>query len=84
MNNWRRNPALVKLDLHVLPLWEWEVMVAWRNGKRVDASKQRVLVTVRADGGGLGLAGSRAQAGSRPLYDAQLLFRGALCGDSHP
>lgn len=48
MNNWRRNPTLVKLDLHDLPLWEWEVMVAWRSGKRVDASKQRVLDTVRA------------------------------------
>ena len=39
---------LVKLELQDLPLWEWEVMVAWRSGKRVDASKQRVLDTVRA------------------------------------
>lgn len=43
-----REGRLVKLDLQDLPLWEWEVMVAWRSGKRVDASKQRVLDTVRA------------------------------------
>ena len=39
---------LVKLELTDLPLWEWEVMVAWRSGKRVEASKQSVLDTVRA------------------------------------
>lgn len=43
-----RAGRLVKLELQDLPLWEWEVMVAWRSGKRVDASKQRVLDTVRA------------------------------------
>jgi DNA-binding transcriptional LysR family regulator len=43
-----RAGRLVKLELRDLPLWEWEVMVAWRSGKRVDASKQRVLDTVRA------------------------------------
>ncbi|MES2948686.1 MAG: LysR family transcriptional regulator [Pseudomonadota bacterium] len=43
-----REGKLVKLDLHDLPVSEWEVMVAWRSGKRVDASKQRVLDTVRA------------------------------------
>lgn len=40
-----REGRLVKLDL---PVSEWEVMVAWRSGKRMDASKQRVLDTVRA------------------------------------
>ena len=43
-----REGKLVKLELQDLPLWEWEVMVAWRSGKRADASKQRVLDTVRA------------------------------------
>lgn len=43
-----REGRLVKLDLSDLPLWEWEVMVAWRSGKRVDTSKQHVLDTVRA------------------------------------
>ncbi|QDL55449.1 LysR family transcriptional regulator [Rhodoferax aquaticus] len=43
-----REGRLVKLDLQDLPLWEWEVMVAWRSGKRVDANKQMVLDTVRA------------------------------------
>ncbi len=43
-----REGKLVKLNLLDLPLWEWEVMMAWRSGKRVDASKQRVLDTVRA------------------------------------
>ena len=43
-----REGRLVKLDLQDLPVSEWEVMVAWRSGKRVDASKQRVLDTVRA------------------------------------
>ncbi|WP_208640159.1 LysR family transcriptional regulator [Massilia violaceinigra] len=39
--------SLVKLDIADLPLWEWEVMMAWRSGKRVDASKQMVLRVVR-------------------------------------
>lgn len=39
---------LVKLDIIDLPRWEWEVMVAWRSGKRIDASKQMVLEVVRA------------------------------------
>lgn len=43
-----REGRLVKLDLQDLPVSEWEVMVAWRSGKRMDASKQRVLDTVRA------------------------------------
>ena len=43
-----RECRLVKLDLQDMPVSEWEVMVAWRSGKRVDASKQRVLDTVRA------------------------------------
>ena len=43
-----REGRLVKLDLLDLPVWEWEVMVAWRSGKRMDATKERVLETVRA------------------------------------
>lgn len=39
--------SMVKLDITDLPRWEWEVMMAWRGGKRVDASKQRVLQAVR-------------------------------------
>ena len=43
-----REGRLVKLELQDLPVWEWEVMVAWRSGKRMDATKERVLETVRA------------------------------------
>jgi DNA-binding transcriptional LysR family regulator len=39
--------VLVKLDVTDLPLWEWEVMMAWRSGKRADVSKQKVLQVVR-------------------------------------
>ncbi|CUI09203.1 Transcriptional regulator, LysR family [Janthinobacterium sp. CG23_2] len=42
-----KDGSLVKLDIADLPLWEWEVMMAWRSGKRVDASKQMVLQVVR-------------------------------------
>ncbi len=42
-----RDGQLVKLTLRDLPLWEWEVMVAWRSGKRPDGVKQLLLETVR-------------------------------------
>jgi DNA-binding transcriptional LysR family regulator len=42
-----RDGSLVKLNIVDLPLWQWDVMMAWRSGKRVDASKQRVLEVVR-------------------------------------
>ena len=42
-----KNGSLVKLDIVDLPCWEWEVMVAWRKGKRVDASKEMVLKAVQ-------------------------------------
>lgn len=42
-----REGRLVKLDLLDLPHWEWEVMMAWRSGKRVDASQQQVLDAIR-------------------------------------
>ncbi|MEN9868194.1 MAG: hypothetical protein RL748_3784, partial [Pseudomonadota bacterium] len=41
-----REGRLVKLELLDLPLWQWEVMMAWRSGKRVDASQQQVLDTI--------------------------------------
>ncbi len=43
-----REGRLVKLALSDLPLWEWDVMMAWRSGKRADPAKQRVLDAVRA------------------------------------
>lgn len=43
-----RDGRLVKLALSDLPLWEWEVMMAWRTGKRADAPLRQVLDTVRA------------------------------------
>lgn len=42
-----QNGTLVKLDIADLPRWEWEVMMAWRSGKRMDRSKQMVLKVVR-------------------------------------
>ncbi|HEX8614124.1 MAG TPA: LysR family transcriptional regulator [Telluria sp.] len=42
-----RDGSLVKVNIADLPLWEWEVMMAWRGGKRVDAGKQMVLQVVR-------------------------------------
>lgn len=42
-----REGRLRKLQISDLPLWEWEVMMAWRAGKRKDAPKQQVLDTVR-------------------------------------
>jgi LysR family pca operon transcriptional activator len=39
---------LVQLDIEDLPHAEWDVMVAWRSGKRADVSKQAVLQVVRA------------------------------------
>lgn len=42
-----REGRLRKLQIRDLPLWEWEVMMAWRSGKRKDAPKQQVLDTVR-------------------------------------
>lgn len=38
---------LVKLDIVDLPASQWEVMVAWRSGKRADAANQVVLDVVR-------------------------------------
>lgn len=46
-----REGRLVKLPLSDLPLWEWEVMMAWRTGKRADPGLQQVLDTVRAMAG---------------------------------
>jgi LysR family transcriptional regulator, pca operon transcriptional activator len=43
-----REGRLIKLNISDLPLWEWEVMMAWRSGKRADVSKQQVIDTVRA------------------------------------
>lgn len=43
-----REGRLIKLQISDLPLWQWEVMMAWRAGKRPDAPKQQVLDTVRA------------------------------------
>ncbi|NHQ86522.1 LysR family transcriptional regulator [Iodobacter sp. HSC-16F04] len=43
-----REGRLIKLAISDLPLWEWEVMMAWRSGKRSDVSKQLVIDTVRA------------------------------------
>jgi LysR family transcriptional regulator, pca operon transcriptional activator len=43
-----REGRLIKLNISDLPLWEWEVMMAWRSGKRSDVSKQLVIDTVRA------------------------------------
>lgn len=39
---------LVKLDIVDLPYSEWDVTIAWRSGKRADASKQAVLEVVRS------------------------------------
>jgi DNA-binding transcriptional LysR family regulator len=43
-----RAGQLIKLEIADLPQWEWELMVAWRGGKRPDAAKQQVLDAVRA------------------------------------
>lgn len=43
-----RSGQLVKLEIADLPRWDWEVMVAWRSGKRADPAKQAVLKQVRA------------------------------------
>ena len=42
-----RDGSLVKLNIVDMPLWQWDVMMAWRSGKRVDVSKQMVLDVVR-------------------------------------
>ncbi|MBV8645901.1 LysR family transcriptional regulator [Paludibacterium sp.] len=39
---------LVKLHIPELPEWQWEVMMAYRSGKRQDEAKQIVLDTARA------------------------------------
>ncbi|WP_206434442.1 substrate-binding domain-containing protein [Iodobacter ciconiae] len=39
---------LIKLTISDWPLREWEVMMAWRSGKRADISKHQVIDTVRA------------------------------------
>jgi DNA-binding transcriptional LysR family regulator len=43
-----RSGQLVRLNVADLPHWEWELMVAWRSGKRADPPKQLVLKQVRA------------------------------------
>lgn len=43
-----RDGRLVKLQVSDLPHWEWQVMMAWRSGKRSDASQLQVLETIRA------------------------------------
>jgi DNA-binding transcriptional LysR family regulator len=43
-----RNGQLQRLALADLPPWEWELMVAWRSGKRPDIAKETVLQQVRA------------------------------------
>lgn len=43
-----REGRLIRLAIRDLPVWEWEVMMAWRSGKRTDINKQRVIDTVRA------------------------------------
>lgn len=40
--------SMCRLDIADLPYSEWDVMVAWRSGKRADASKQAVLKVVRS------------------------------------
>jgi DNA-binding transcriptional LysR family regulator len=40
--------TLVRLCVPELPAWHWEVMMAWRAGKRVDAAKAQVLEAARA------------------------------------
>ncbi|MDK2124972.1 LysR family transcriptional regulator [Parachitinimonas caeni] len=44
--------ALVKLRLADLPVWCWEVMMAYRTGKRPDFARDEVLAAARAIGGG--------------------------------
>ncbi len=39
---------LVRLDVVDLPVSHWEVMVAWRSGKRASAANKVVLDVVRA------------------------------------
>jgi DNA-binding transcriptional LysR family regulator len=46
-----RAGTLIKLDVPDLPRWEWEVMMAWRAGKRPAPEKQQVLDTVRGMAG---------------------------------
>lgn len=43
-----RTGQLQRLALTDLPRWEWELMVAWRSGKRPDVAKETVLQHVRA------------------------------------
>ncbi|MBY0238462.1 MAG: LysR family transcriptional regulator [Burkholderiaceae bacterium] len=43
-----RTGQLQRLALTDLPRWEWELMVAWRSGKRPDVAKETVLQQVRA------------------------------------
>lgn len=43
-----RTGQLQQLALTDLPRWEWELMVAWRSGKRPDIAKETVLQQVRA------------------------------------
>lgn len=43
-----RTGHLQRLALADLPPWEWELMVAWRSGKRPDIAKETVLAQVRA------------------------------------
>ncbi|GGY12005.1 LysR family transcriptional regulator [Paludibacterium paludis] len=38
---------LVRLPLGDLPAWQWEVMMAWRPGKRTDAARERILDAAR-------------------------------------
>lgn len=52
-----RSGHIVELTVPDLPRWNWELMVAWRTGKRPDPAKQTVLRQIRAmaqDWSGLG------------------------------
>lgn len=42
-----RTGQLQRLALTDLPHWEWELMLAWRGGKRPDVAKEAVLQQVR-------------------------------------
>ncbi len=42
-----RTGQLLRLALSDLPRWDWELMVAWRSGKRPDVAKEAVLQQVR-------------------------------------
>ncbi|WP_293763019.1 LysR family transcriptional regulator [uncultured Aquitalea sp.] len=43
-----RDGTLVRLEVGELPLWQWEVMMAYRAGKRMDPAKGIVLDAARA------------------------------------